>query len=60
MKVFEPVNLVKRIYALEHKSSFIKFPSKRQQKRRSPICGWIPMQKMFAPGGCIRPWATGR
>ena len=36
IKVFEPVNLVKRIYALEHKSSFIVFPSKRQQKRRRP------------------------
>ncbi len=55
MKVFEPVNLVKRIYALEHKSSFIKFPSKRQQKRRSPICGWIPMQKMPVHEKCISP-----
>ena len=36
IKVFEPVNLVKRIYALEHKSSFIMFPSKRQQKRGRP------------------------
>ena len=36
MKVFEQVNLVKRIYALEHKSSFIVFPSKRQQKRGRP------------------------
>ena len=36
IKVFEPVNLVKRIYALEHKSSSIMCPSKRQQKRRIP------------------------